>query len=99
MNQGGSTVTVTLSGGRTALRYISGLSATFITILRTVCVPEREVIVTEGWFRLDGLSNEAAHDPPVAILSFSGSALGREHKKLRYSSYPAPSSISTRISE
>lgn len=83
MNQAGSTLTDTPLGGSTAHRYVSGLLATFLSILCVTRVPESAVIVNEGWFRSDGLLKEAAHVPPVAILIVSGSVFGREHKKLR----------------
>lgn len=83
MNQAGSTLTETPFGGSTALTYVSGLLATFLTTLCVTRVPDSAVIVTEGWFRSDGLLNDPPHVPPVAILIVSGSVLGREHRKLR----------------
>ena len=41
--------TVTPLDGSTVCRYISGLLATFITIMCVTCVPESAVIVNEGW--------------------------------------------------
>lgn len=71
MNHGGSTLTETPLGGSTAHRYVSGLLATFFTVLCVTRVPESAVIVSEGWFRSDGLLKEPAHVPPVAILIVS----------------------------
>lgn len=83
MNQGGSILILTPLGTSTADRYVSGLLATFLTTLFAVRFPESDVIVSEGWFRSDGLLKLWPHEPPVAILTADGSEFGREHKKLR----------------